>query len=375
MRIFIASGIFHPESGGPATYLHQLLPELVGRGHGITALSFGDGSAEDYPYPVTKIARGNYFARQWQYYRAAARLWPGHDLAYIHSLGLPIPPGIGPRVAKIVGDTAWERAMNREWVPPNTDIDEFQTRRYGPLVELNKAMRAREARALDRVIVPSEYLKRMVVGWGVRPERVSVIYNAHKVRGEAPLVGQAEARRQLGLAEVPLLVTPARLTVWKGIDHSLRALARVEGVRLVVAGDGPEKPALEKLAAELGVADRVVFAGRVPNERMALYYRAADYTLLYSGYEGLSHVLVESMSAGTPAIASNKGGNPEVIRHGESGLLVPYVDIDALAGAIREAIQPGRRDALAARTGEGLDRFGWDRMVGETIRLLEGIIR
>jgi glycosyltransferase involved in cell wall biosynthesis len=56
---------------------------------------------------------------------------------------------------------------------------------------------------------------------------------------------------------------------------------------------------------------------------MALYFRSADYTVLYSGYEGLSHTLLESLLAGTPVIASNKGGNPEVVRHGENGLLVP----------------------------------------------------
>jgi glycosyltransferase involved in cell wall biosynthesis len=373
MRILIASGIFHPESGGPATYLYQLLPELIRRGHTISALSFGDDPAEGYPYPLTRIARGNYLVRQWEYYRAAARLWPGHDLAYIHSLGLPLPAGIRPRVAKIVGDTAWERAMNRGWVPPDTDIDDFQGRRYSPAVELNKALRAGEARRLDRVIVPSEYLKRMVAGWGVAPERIRVIYNAHRGQGAAPQVGQAEARRQLGLPDGPLLLTPARLTVWKGIDHSLRALAQVDKARLVVAGDGPERPALERLAAELGVADRAIFARRVPNERMALYYRAADYTLLYSGYEGLSHVLVESLAAGTPAIASDKGGNPEVIRDGQNGLLAAYPDVDALAETLREAFRPGPPAELAAHTSEGLERFDWDRMVEETIEALGAV--
>jgi len=264
--------------------------------------------------------------------------------------------------------------MNRGWIPPGMDIDAFQTHRFGPMVELNKAQRAREARALDHVIVPSEYLKRMVTGWGVAPERISVIYNAHRQREDSPQVSQAEARRQLGLPEGPLLLTPARLAVWKGIDHSLRALVQIEGVRLVVAGDGPERANLERLAGQIGVADRVSFLGRVPNEQMALHYRAADYTLLYSGYEGLSHVLVESMAAGTPAIASDKSGNPEVIRHGENGLLAAYPDVDALAATLREALSPGRRDALAAHTGEGLDRFDWDRMVEQTIEVLESAL-
>src|SRR5688500_11721667 len=100
MRILIASGIFHPESGGPATYLNHLLPALQGRGHSITALTFGDASINGYPYPLTRIPRNNYLLRQFNYHQAAARLWTNHDLAYVHTLGLPLPQSIKPRIVK-----------------------------------------------------------------------------------------------------------------------------------------------------------------------------------------------------------------------------------------------------------------------------------
>src|SRR5574341_2247128 len=88
MRLFIASGIFHPEPGGPATYPHRILPAFVERGHAVTALAFGEGRVDGYSYPLTRIPRRSYLQRQCDYYRAAGRLWPGHDLAYIHSLQL-----------------------------------------------------------------------------------------------------------------------------------------------------------------------------------------------------------------------------------------------------------------------------------------------
>ena len=71
------------------------------------------------------------------------------------------------------------------------------------------------------------------------------------------------------------------------------------------------------------MAARVTFLGRVPRETLAIYFRAADYTVLYSGYEGLPHVLLESLQVGTPVIASEKGGNPEVVRHDHNGLTFP----------------------------------------------------
>lgn len=371
MRIFIAAGIFHPEPGGPATYLHHLLPELQARGHAVTALTFGDAPTEGYPYPLKRISRGQpYPQRMLAYRRAAAELWPGHDVAYVHSLGLPLPADIRPRVGKIVGDKAWERAINRGWIPPNTDVDAFQHEWQPTPAALGKALRARQARAFDRVIVPSEYLRQMVVGWGVDPAHIAVIYNAVQPAAP-PELDQAEAQRQLDLPDGPLLLTVARLTPWKGIDHSLRALMAVPDVHLLIAGDGPSRADLEALAHDLRVHKRVTFLGQVPREQMPLTYRAADYTLLYSGYEGLPHVLLESLQMGTPVIASDKGGNPEVVRDGINGLLAPYPDPDALAEVIARAFAPGVRAELAAHSAEGLERFDPAVMVEQTLAVLE----
>lgn len=373
MRLFIASGIFHPEPGGPATYLHRILPAFVERGHAVTALAFGEGRVDGYSYPLTRIPRRSYLQRQWDYYRAAGRLWPGHDLAYIHSLQLPLPRSIRPRVGKIVGDIAWERATRKGLVPPDTDIDSFQTRRYGPVVEADRIARAREARRLDHVIVPGEHRRQMVIGWGVALERITVIYNAVEF---APVsLSREEARRQLKLSDGPVLLTVARLTPLKGIDHVLSALAELPDAQYVIVGEGDIRPALEAQVEHLGLAGRVRFTGHLPHDQVLPYFRAADYTLLYSGGEGLSHVLLESLSLGTPVIASQSGGNPEVVEHGVNGLLVPYPDPDGLAAALEEGLRPGRRDELAARAGHGLERFAFERMVDETLKVLERYAR
>ncbi len=363
-RLFIATGIFHPEPGGPATYLHELLPALQARGWEVRLLTYGGGPTDGYPYSVTRIPRRALPLRLADYARAARPLLRWADLAYIHTLGLPLLGSGGPRVFKIVGDQAWERAVRRGWIPPTTDVDAFQTARGGPLVTLQQAARSREVRGADGVIVPSEYLKRLVIGWGVEPAHVQVIYNALPAGGAGPSLTQAEARRRLGLeADAPIVFTAARLTPWKGVDHLIAAARRVPDVRLLVAGDGDSLPHLQRLAAG---EPRVALLGRLAREQVALYMRAADYFALYSGYEGLSHALLESLRAGTPVIASDKGGNPEVVAHGVNGLLVPYVDVDALTAALVEAFRPGVRAALAANAGRGMARFAFDTMVEQT---------
>ena len=374
MRIFVASGIFHPEPGGPATYLYRLLPELQARGHTVRVLTFGDGPVTGYPYPLRRIPRRALPLRWADYARIAWGEMRQADVTFVNNLGLPLVGGAGvPRVLKVVGDLAWERAVNKGWIAPTEDIDAFQSRRYPWRVWLLQAQRAREVRRADRVIVPSRYLRDMVVGWGAPPERVQVIYNALPPNAMSASLSQSEARATLGVGPEPLLLTVARLVPWKGIDHLIRALPAVPEARLLVAGEGPDEARLRALAAAAAVSDRVTFLGAVPRERLALFFRAADYTVLYSGYEGLSHVLLESLAAGTPVIASDRGGNPELVAHGVNGLLVPYPQPDALAEALRQAFGGEMRAHLAAHTGDGLDRFAWETLIAQTVAALEGV--
>ncbi|MFQ3568622.1 MAG: glycosyltransferase family 4 protein [Aggregatilineales bacterium] len=377
-RLFVASGIFHPEPGGPATYLRAVLPRLQARGWQIHALTFSDApSGPPEPYPVTRIVRRAYPLRMAAYARAARPLLGWADLVFIHQPGLPlIGSRRAPRILKVVGDVAWERAIRKGWIPFNEDIDVFQTRCYGLPVSLDKARLAREVQAMDAIIVPSAYLKRMVVGWGANAAQVHLIYNApppDEALAAAGALPQAEARARLGLLDAPLVLVVGRLLPWKGVDHLIAALAAVPAIHLLVAGDGPALAQARALAARVNVADRVTFLGRLPREQIPLYMRAADYVALYSGYEGLSHTLLESLRVGTPVIASDKGGNPEIVQHGVNGLLVPYIDLEALQSALDEAFWPGRRAALAAETGVGLDRFDFDHMVDATEALLRAI--
>ena len=112
MRIFIATGIFHPEPGGPATYLYHLLPALQARGHDVTVLTYGDAPAEGYPYPVVRISRRqSYPARRAAYWRAARELWPRPHVPFPHTPRLPPPAALRPPAAKILGDQAGGRGL------------------------------------------------------------------------------------------------------------------------------------------------------------------------------------------------------------------------------------------------------------------------
>ena len=318
-KLFVASGIFHPEPGGPSTYLTTILPALQERGWQTRVLTFGEPASAEYAYPVTRVSRASYPIRQARYAVASRGHLAWADLVYAHTIDLPIWGGRDKAwILKVVGDQAWERSIRRGWIPADMSIDDYQDFRGDWRVRWQKASRSRQIAAMDAVIVPSQYLKRMALAWGVEPSRAHVIYNALPPT-EPPKETRAEIRSQLTWDDRPTLITVARLQRWKGIDHLIEALRLLPDLRLVVVGDGPDRPRLAQLAAPLG--DRVLFKGQLTRQHAHRLIRAADGLALYSGYEGLSHTLLESLHLGTPVLASDIGGNPEIVQHGVNGLL------------------------------------------------------
>jgi len=142
------------------------------------------------------------------------------------------------------------------------------------------------------------------------------------------------ARARLGLkAQGPYLLSVGHLIERKGHHIAIEALAQLPGVTLLVAGSGPEEGALKALASRLGVADRVHWAGVVPQTDLKWWYSAADALTLCSSREGWANVLLEAMACGTPVIATNIWGTPEVVSTPSAGVLMEKRDAPSLSAA------------------------------------------
>jgi len=159
----------------------------------------------------------------------------------------------------------------------------------------------------------------------------------------------------------PLLLWVGRLQPWKGVDVALRALREIPQAYLMIVGDGETRADLERLAQELGLAERVRFLGALPRERLPSIYAAADLLLATSfASETFGIGLVEAQACGLPVVASRFGGFPEVIDEGHTGLLVPPRDPTALAAAVRTLLNdPERRRAMAAAAPGWAAQFAW----------------
>ena len=380
MRIAITTGTFHPESGGPPTYLHRLGAELVARGHDVRLLSFGEQSHHRYEHRVARVSRRLPLAWRLAVYTAhTLRLARWADVLFASDYGLPAALVTRfvrrPLVLRVAGDFAWESAVRRGLIARETTIDEFQPAPKRGLVMLLDRLQRWYVRRADRVIVPSAYLADLVRGWGTEPARVRVVHNAVDVALLAPGVSREEARRRLGL-DGAVVLTIARLTPWKGVDRVLETVAALRdrhAARLVHCGEGPEEARMRALAGELGLGERARFEGRVPRELIPLYLAAADVFVLFSGYEGMPHVVLEAMAAGTPVVVSDRGGNTEVVEEGATGRVVAYDDPAALTRVVDELLTDRAQAArLAEQARKGVEeRFGWRRTVEETLAVLE----
>ena len=173
----------------------------------------------------------------------------------------------------------------------------------------------------------------------------------------------------------PVVLCVARLEQQKGLTHLLEAAAGVPDAAFAIAGDGPDRAALERQARVLGISDRVRFLGF--REDVPTLLAAASVFVLPSLYEGLPLAALEAMAAGKPVVATDIGGLDEIVRHGESGLLVPPADPEALAGAIRsilaDAELAGQMSVESRRMA--LARFSASRTAAAVASMYESVLR
>jgi len=193
----------------------------------------------------------------------------------------------------------------------------------------------------DAVVCVSAHLKGAVEDLGVPGHRVHVVHNGIDTHVFNP-GDRAAARSRLKLdAARPVVVWVGRMVALKGLDVLLPALAAARSpggpATLCLVGDGPVRGDLAAQAARLGIADRVRFVGNVTHDGLADWYRAADLSVLPSHSEGSPNALLESIACGTPFIASNVGGIPE-IADPRLDVLVPAGDTQALTRALSEKL-------------------------------------
>jgi L-malate glycosyltransferase len=252
------------------------------------------------------------------------------------------------------------------------------------LTPAQKRVQRLVCRFADCVLVNAEAVRNQLISERYDPSKIVVIRNGVDVSPFGRAAASKRLRSELGLAPAsPVVGVVSRLTRLKGLEQFLEAAAtvarRFPAARFLIVGDtGPDNRAyrteLTSLARQFGVSDRVVFTGLRRDARELL----AGFTVsvMPSLSEGLSNVLLESMAAGIPVVATRVGGTPEAIEDDLNGLLVPPADSNALANAICQVLA---HPFLAARLGyaarhSAAARFSTEQMVRATEQLYDSLL-
>ncbi len=209
-------------------------------------------------------------------------------------------------------------------------------------------------RSVAAVVAISDEVRRRLVDAGVRRERITVIRSGVEPPAGLPgPAGRALARARFGIGEELAIGIVAALERRKGHDVLLRALAELDAKslpwRCLACGGGSQREPLERLAAELGVMERVRFLGEQP--QVADVLAALDVFVMPSRHEGLGVAVLEAMATGLPVVASAVGGIPEALEPGRTGLLVPPDDPVALAAALGELARDRERAQQMGKAG------------------------
>jgi PEP-CTERM/exosortase A-associated glycosyltransferase len=235
-------------------------------------------------------------------------------------------------------------------------VNHGTAREGGPRYRLSRAAETWALRRADAVTTICDGLRRDIVARGIADEKVTVVPNAVDVEQFSAGIADASLKRRLGLNGAPVMGFIGSFYAYEGLAVLLRALARLraqgEQVRALLVGGGRQEEELKRLAAELGIADRVVFAGRVAHAEVQRYYDVID-VLVYPRLSMRLTELVtplkplEAMAQGRLLVASDVGGHRELIRPGETGTLFKAGDADALAATVAKLLrEPGRWESL-----------------------------
>lgn len=219
------------------------------------------------------------------------------------------------------------------------------------------------------LITVSAALREAVLELGAPPDKVTVLRNGVDTRLFAPPSERDAVRADLGLTN-PTLVSVGHLIERKGHHLVIEALQQLPDWHAVIIGDGPERARLAALIQSLGLSDRVRLLGARPHAELPALYGAADALVLASSREGWANVLLEAMACGTPVVATDIWGNPEVVRAPEAGVIVER-NPAAIAEGIRR-LWANRRDRAATRAYA--EQFSWDETTAGQLTLFRRVV-
>jgi glycosyltransferase involved in cell wall biosynthesis len=347
-------GPLPPPSGGMANQTRQLAELLTREGATVTVVQV------NAPYPVKAVARIPVV-------RALTRLLP-----YVARL---FRAASNADVVHVMANSGWSwhlfaapAILIARWrgVP---SVVNYRGGEAATFLAGSHALVRFGLRRSSALVVPSRYLQEVFWSHRIRSDVVPNIIDLERFRP------RTEPRRE----NTARILVPRNLEPIYDVATALRALRilreALPDVRMTVAGSGPERERLERLASELGVADAVEFCGRVERDAMAALYRDADVVVNPSRVDNMPNSVLEALASGVPVVSTNVGGVPYIVRDGASALLVPPGAPAELAAAVRRVLADASLAAVLRENGlRDVRQYAWPQVRDQWSRVYQSAL-
>jgi glycosyltransferase involved in cell wall biosynthesis len=379
-----------------------LFPHAARPNHGIFVenrlrhlLASGDASSTVLAPVPWFPSRSGWFG-DWALNAAAPAAEMRHGIAIRHPR-YPVIPKLGmaaapwllyramvPQVERLLAAGHRFDLIDAHYVYPDGVAATWLGRRFGlPVVmtargtDVNLIPRFRVPRRLIEgaigdaaaLIAVSAALAQALVELGAPADKVTVLRNGVETELFRPPADRAAARAALGL-EGPTLISVGGLIERKGHHRTIEAMRQLQGYTLIIVGEGPERERLAGLIGRYGLDERVRLLGPRPHRELPSLYGAADASVLASSREGWANVLLESMACGTPVVAANIWGNPEVVRAPAGGVIYEPNTPDGIAEGVRRLFASlPERPATRAYA----EPFSWDETTAGQLALFRRV--
>ena len=378
MKIVIASPLYPPEIGGPATYTKELV-ERLHTDHELTIVTYTNNTENMPGSKLIAVSKNSSLPiRLIKFFWAMMAASKEADVIYVQNAmaaGLPAVLAAKlrrkPIVLKFVGDEAWERASQHRKTEKRL-VEFLAEPDAGFKIKLMMMVQGFVLRNVSIVTTPSQYLGEVIQKtYNIKADRVKTNYNAAEKTTNAPFEAEKKPHQ---------IAASARLVAWKGVDGIIRAVKTLKDtypdVHLVVNGDGPERDNLEKLATELDVTNHVTFTGNVSRTETWHTRQESEVYVLNSTYEGLPHTALTSFAAGIPMVATDIPGTNEAVYNEESGLLIKPENSDELAAAITKLFEnPELQNKIVAGGKKILtEKFSWEVHQSNLLGFFESVL-
>lgn len=379
-NILITTGIFEPDIGGPASYA-SILGKNLSENNMVTLLTYSSvrkfSGDKNFSFKIVRVWKKiPKILKHFIFLIKVISYSKKCDIIFsLNAVSAGVPALIAAKLrkkrlfVKIVGDYAWETAVNAG--KTHLLLDDFQKSKKRGRIKLLHHLQCWVCKNAENVIVPSRYIASIVEGWGINKNKIKIIYNGTDFK--AATLTHEEARVKVGI-HGNILLSVGRLVPWKGFRMLIKIMPELLKInqffRLVIVGDGPDKKRLDIMVKNLGLDKKVFLIGRKSKEELSVYFAAADIFVLNTGYEGFSHQILEAMASGSPVITTTAGGNKEIIRQGENGFMVKYNDEFNLIEAIKTLWKmPELREQFSEEGKKTAQSFNVEKMINETMQI------